>query len=192
MNPTRNAAATTWSPSAISPRIPDHALARYPGAARPPEQHTGAELTRLMALLQQAGAETIAVGHGRDPASVTAARALDAAWTAGGGIVAAVIDWPATAASWLRPARRLTADHPDAWVIADTIAGCARVVRRLVEQANWTPARTVGFAGLADPDLIALTAPVSLAGMTGATAAGGTWRVGHDRVIRADEPDRTR
>jgi hypothetical protein len=166
-----------------SPRIPDHVLARYPDAVRPPEAHTDAELTRLVTMLQQARAVTIAIGHGRDPASVTAARALHAAWISAGGAVLAIVDWPAVAASWLRPARRLTAGDPDAWVIADTVAGCAQAVRRLAEQTNWSPARTVGFAGLARPDLVALTAPTSLAGMTGPTASGGTWRVGPDRTI---------
>jgi hypothetical protein len=143
-------------------------------------------------MLQQAGADSIAIGHGRHPAPVTAARARHAAWTTAGGGVLDSVDWPETAASWLRPARRLTAGAPDARVLADSIAGCAQVLRRLAQQANWTPARTVGFAGLAGDDLVALTAPISLAGMTGPTATGGTWRIGHHHVIRTDEPHRLR
>jgi hypothetical protein len=122
---------SSWRSPRRSPQIPDHTLARYPAAVRPPEQHTSAELTRLLAMLQQAGVDTIAVG--RDPASVTAAQALGGAWITAGGTVLAVVNWPATAASWLRPARRLTADHPDAWVIADTVAGCAQLARRLAD-----------------------------------------------------------
>jgi len=137
-------------------------------------------------MLRRAGADTIAIGHGRDPASVAAGHALHTAWSGTGGSVLAMVDWPGTAASWLRPARRLTAGDPDAWVIADTVAGSAQVVRRLAELASWAPTRTVGFAGLASPDLIALTEPTSLAGMSGATASGGTWRVAHGRVILAD------
>ena len=60
---------------------------------------------------------------------------------------------------------------------------------------HWQPyryTRTVGFAGLASLDLIALTTPTSLAGMTGATATGGTWRVGPDHSIVTDKPDRPR
>jgi hypothetical protein len=184
------ASSRQWPSS--SPRISDHTLARYPSAVTPPGPHTGAELASLRRMLRQAGAATIAVGHGHAPASVAAARALAAAWTAAGGTVLGVVDWPAAAASWLRPARRLTAGHPDAWVIADTVAGCAQVVRRLAEQPNWAATRTVGFAGLASPDLVALTTPTSLAGMTGATATGGTWRVGPDHLIVTDKPDRPR
>jgi len=146
----------------------------------------------MVAMLQEAGAESIAIGHGRHPASVAAARAVQAAWTTAGGSALDRVDWPETAASWLRPARRLTAGAPDAWVLAASIAGCAQVVRRLAQQANWTPARTVGFAGLAGDDLVALTAPISLAGMTGPTATGGTWRIGDDHVLLTDEPHRVR
>ena len=39
------------------------------------------------------------------------------------GQIAVVVDWPPPAASWLRTAQRLTANDPDAWVIADTSAG---------------------------------------------------------------------
>jgi hypothetical protein len=110
------ASSRRWPSS--SRRIPDHTLARYPSAVTPPGQHTGAELARLLRMLRQAGVDTIAIGHGRAPASVAAARALEAAWTAAGSIVLDIVDWPAVAASWLRPARRLTAGNPDAWIIA--------------------------------------------------------------------------
>ena len=114
------ASSRRWPSS--SPRIPDHALGRYPSAVTLPGQHTGAELA----------------------------------------------------------------------TIADTIAGCAQVVRRLAEQPNRVATRTVGFAGLDSLDLIALTTPTSLAGMTGATATGDTWRVGPDHIIVTDKPDRPR
>src|SRR4029079_7589089 len=94
------------------------------------------------AMLQKAGADRIAIGHGRHPASVAAARALHAAWTAAGGSALDRVDWPETPASWLRPARRLTAGDPDAWVLADSIAGCAQVVRRLAPQGECAHTRT--------------------------------------------------
>ena len=183
---------TTSTPPERSPRIPEHTLARYPDSVRSARQHTAPELNHMVAMLQKAGADRIAIGHGRHPASVAAARALHAAWTAAGGSALDRVDWPETPASWLRPARRLTAGDPDAWVLADSIAGCAQVVRRLAQQENWTPARTIGFAGLASDDLVALTAPISLAGMCGPTATGGMWRIGDDRVVLADEPHRVR
>jgi hypothetical protein len=173
-----------------SPRVPGQALARYPAASQPPRPHTAAELARLIRLLREAGACAIAIGHGRHPASAAAAAELAAAWTAGPGEVVTVVDWPAVAASWLRPAQRLTAAQPDAWVLADTPAGGAQLASRLAGQPTWTPARTFGFASLASPDLVALARPGSLAGLTGATASGGSWQIGHSLLVINDDPVR--
>ena len=63
------------------------------------------DLARTLALLRGMEATLVAVGHGRDPDSVAAARAFLAAWE---GQIAVVVDWPPSAASWLRQARRLT------------------------------------------------------------------------------------
>lgn len=101
----------------------------------------------------------------------------------------AVVDWPAAAASWLRPAQRLAGSQPDAWILADTPAGCAQLARRLTGQPGWTPGRTFGFASVATPDLLALTPPGALAGMTGATAAGGSWRIGQGLLLVNDDPE---
>jgi Periplasmic binding protein len=168
----------------VSPRIPAGRLARYPRASRLPAGHTAAELDRLLQLLRAAGAATVAIGHGRHPASVAAARALAAGWTQTGGTVLDVIGYPADAASWLRPARRLAGGQPGAWVIADTPAGCAQLAGRLAGQPGWTAARTFGFASVATADLIALAGPGLLDGMTGATAAGDAWRIEDGRLIR--------
>ena len=85
-------------------------------------------------------AHLVAIGHGRDEASIAAARAFLAAWPRD---VAVIVDWRATAASWLRPAQRLTEAGADAWVIADTPAAWANVERRLRETGKWDPMRTV-------------------------------------------------
>jgi hypothetical protein len=98
------------------------------------------DLARTLQLLSEMDARLVAVGHGRDVRSVAAARAFAAAWP---HEVAVVVDWPPSAASWLRPAQRLTAVDPDAWVIADTPQGWANVERRLRELATWDPMRTV-------------------------------------------------
>ena len=103
--------------------------------------------------------------------------------------VLAVVDWPAVAASWLRPAQRLADSQPDAWILADTPAGCAQLTSRLTGQPGWTPGRTFGFASVATPDLLALTPPGALAGMTGATAAGGSWRIGQGLLLVNDDPE---
>jgi hypothetical protein len=123
-------------------------------------------------------------------AAQTAGTVPDAAQTAGtvpdaaqtDGTVLAVVSYPADAASWLRPARRLARGQPDAWVIADNPAGCAQLARRLAGQPGWAAARTLGFASVATADLISLAGPGLLDGMTGATPAGGTWRIENDRL----------
>jgi len=140
-------------------------------------------------MLRASRAETIAIGHGRHTASAGAADALAAAWAVGAGQVVAVVDWPAAAASWLRPAQRLAGSQPDAWILADTPAGCAQLASRLTGQPGWTPGRTFGFASVATPDLLALTPPGALAGMTGATAAGGSWRIGQGLLLVNDDPE---
>jgi hypothetical protein len=167
-----------------SPRIPARWLARCPRASQPPAAHTAAELARLLQLLQAGRADAIAIGHGRHPASAAAAWALAAAWTGSGGTVMDVVSYPAEAASWLRPARRLARDQPGAWVIADNPAGCAQLTRRLAGQPGWAAARTFGFASAATADLISLAGPGLLDGMTGPTPAGDTWRIEAGELTR--------
>ncbi|HEY3506020.1 MAG TPA: hypothetical protein VGN37_24940 [Actinocatenispora sp.] len=135
---------------------------------------TDPELAALLALLAGLGARTIAVGGARDEASRGAARVVAEAWRAGGGVVAATVDWPEAAASWLRQARRFTAYAPDAWVVAARPAGWLGMGRRLAASTDWSPARTVATAALADASLA--TAGV-FDGLRGATADGGTWRI---------------
>lgn len=85
----------------------------------------------------------ISIGHGRDAESTAWARSFANRWLDGGGEVCAVVSWPAGAASWLRPARALTRDAPDAWVVADELTTWAHVADRLRTSTAWDPARTV-------------------------------------------------
>ncbi|WP_406324622.1 hypothetical protein [Streptomyces sp. NBC_01637] len=57
-----------------------------------------------------------------------------------------MVDWPESAASWLRPATRLTSETPDAWVVAAAPLGFAQLARRLRRSTDWAPDRTVAFA----------------------------------------------
>jgi hypothetical protein len=150
-----------------------------------PTPHTYAELAALIGLLTipKSRIETVTIGHGRDANSLAAAEALTAAWEARGGKVLASVDWPETAASWLRPARRLTAEAPDAWVMAGAPLGFAQLARRLRHSTDWDPARTFAFASLRDSRLPALAGPDTLHGLRGATADGGAWHVRHRWVM---------
>lgn len=157
-----------------SRRIPDRLFAEHPQSSRTPAPHTAREISTLIDLL--GGASTIAIGHGRHTTSRETAIAVSKAWRDLGRTVLGTVDWPAAAASWLKPASRLVSTHPDAWVIIDNPAGCAQLAIRLAEHDNWAATRTFGTASLDSPDTAALTAGV-LSGMRGATATGGTWRV---------------
>ncbi|GHD55394.1 hypothetical protein GCM10010317_040510 [Streptomyces mirabilis] len=147
--------------------------------------HTEAELAALIGLLTVAKSriETVTIGHSRDADSLAAAEAFAAAWEARGGKVLASVDWPEAAASWLRPARRLTAEAPDAWVMAAAPLGFAQLARRLRHSTDWDPARTFAFASLRDSRLPALTGQDTLHGLRGATTDGATWHVRHRWVM---------
>ncbi|MEU9546187.1 hypothetical protein [Streptomyces mirabilis] len=147
--------------------------------------HTEAELSALIGLLTapKSRIETLTIGHSRDADSLAAAEAFAAAWEARGGKVLASVDWPETAASWLRPASRLTAEAPDAWVMAAAPLGFAQLARRLRHSTDWDPARTFAFASLRDSRLPALTGPDTLHGLRGATTHGATWYVRHRWVM---------
>ncbi|MDX3073718.1 ABC transporter substrate-binding protein [Streptomyces sp. MI02-7b] len=147
-----------------------------------PAAHTAAELAAVLGLL--GGARVVAVGHSRDAASRDAAVAFAAAWRAAGREIAAVVDWPEEAASWLRPAQRLTADAPDAWAVAAAPRGWAQLVRRLRRGTGWDAARTAGFAALGDPRIAAATGTAALQGMRGAAPDGGVWHFDRGWVVR--------
>lgn len=163
------------------PRSPLVTAADLTGYGDPPTPgpHTAAELAALLALLtgQEPRIETVAVGHSRDELSRDAAEAFTAVWQARGGTVLSRVDWPESAASWLRPAGRLTAELPDAWVMAAAPLGFAQLARRLRHSTDWKPARTFAFASLRDSRLPALAGAGTLDGLRGATADGGTWDV---------------
>lgn len=161
-----------------SPRLGDGETAAY-GPLPAPAPHTGAELVALLDLLarERPTVRAVTVGHSRDAASRDAARAFTDAWQTAGGTVLDVVNWPETAASWLRAAGRLTTQEPDAWVVAAALPGFAQLARRLRHSTNWDPARTVAFAALRDSRLPALAGRGVLDGLCGAGADGDTWEV---------------
>ncbi|MCP2170181.1 type 1 periplasmic-binding domain-containing protein [Goodfellowiella coeruleoviolacea] len=175
---------TTPRGAARSPLVSATDLATHGVGLPTPAPHTAEELDALIGLLtgRSARVSTVAVGHSRDAAARVAAQAFTAAWTARGGTVLTVVDWPETAASWLRPAVRLTAQRPDAWVVAAAPLGFAQLARRLRHSTDWEPARTVAFASLHDSRLPALAGPDTVHGLRGASADGGTWAVRHGWV----------
>ncbi|MFE0186468.1 hypothetical protein [Streptomyces sp. NPDC058989] len=163
----------------LSPLLPHSEAAAY-GDLPTPGPHRDAELRALLGLLTapRTRISTVVVGHSRDAASRSAAAAFIEAWrTTGGRTVLAGVDWPETAASWLRAAVRFTTGEPDAWVVAAAPLGWAQMSRRLRHSTHWDPARTYGFASLGDSRLPALAGPATLQGMRGATADGALWTI---------------
>jgi len=148
------------------------------------------ELKTVITQLERLDARMVAVGHGRDARSRRAARLFTSTWTAGldpDGVhrqIACTVDWPAEAASWLRPARRLTETAVDAWVIADTPAGWTRMSERLRESTDWAAERTVAFSGLDSTVMVAGVPEGTLDGLVGATTAGGLWFVEGSKLRR--------
>ncbi|MFJ2867605.1 hypothetical protein [Kitasatospora sp. NPDC087314] len=162
-----------------SPLLPAPAATAY-GPLPAPAPHTAAELASLLRLLtdhRRPRLHSVTIGHSRDTASRDAATAFADAWRTAGHTVLAVVDWPEQAASWLRPAHRLTDREPDALVIAAAPLGWAQLARRLAHSTPWRPDRTFGFASLAEPAAVALAGDGVLDGVRGASADGGTWRI---------------
>lgn len=156
-----------------------------------PAPHTGPELAAIMGLLtgRSSRVAAISVGHARDDASRSAATAIVQAWEDHGGDVLGVVDWTEDAASWLRPATRLVAGAPDAWVVAGSPLGWAQMGRRLRHSTDWDPERTIAFSSLADVRLIELAGPDTFKGLQGALPGGGTWRIGNGLLIRYPSPE---
>lgn len=105
------------------------------------------------------------IGCAADPVSQVNARLLADAWP---GELLDTVVWPEVAASWLRQARRFTAQGPDAWLVTGTPAGWLGMARRLERSTSWSAARTVATSGLVS---------ASFAGMRGAYPDGRTWAV---------------
>ncbi|MFI0790337.1 hypothetical protein ACH4Q6_32640 [Streptomyces lydicus] len=176
------------SPADPSPLVPPDAASAYGRDTLPsPAPHTPFELTALLSLLTAARPRigTVVVGHSRDAASRASAAAFVTAWSAAEErTVLATVDWPETAASWLRPATRFAAGEPDAWVVAAAPLGWAQMSRRLRRSTTWDPARTYGFAALGDSRLPALAGAATLQGMRGVTADGGVWTLDRGWLVR--------
>ncbi len=143
------------------------------------------ELETVLALVRKHRAVLVNVGHGRSARSVADAEAFVEAWRERGGEIGAVVSWPATAASWLRPACRLAHGAPDAWVVADEREGWAGFGRRLAAQAAWRARRTVAFGGLADPGLPELAGWCATEGLSGADRDGRAWTFVDGRLENA-------
>ena len=122
----------------------------------------------------------IVLGAAADPISRANARLLASEWP---GEVCATVEWPETAASWLRQARRFTAPAPDAWLVTGTPAGWVGMGRRLAYSTNWSAARTVATAGLAGPLLIAAGGVDTFDGLRGAYPDGTLWAISRTLLV---------
>ncbi|MFD7155593.1 hypothetical protein ACFV9C_13390 [Kribbella sp. NPDC059898] len=135
----------------------------------------------LVGLARMRGARSIAIGSGRDPASVDAVRALADGWD---GEVVLELTWPETAASWMRQATRFAGADADLWIMFGPPLGWAQLTRRLLWSTPWDPARALLAAAVSDPRALDLVGRHNLTGIAGVTRAGQPWYVGaDDRIV---------
>lgn len=148
----------------------------------------GRELATVLRLAQGGGAVLANIGHSRDDECSTLAAAFTEAWQDLGGQVGEIVSWPATAASWLRPAGRFSAGAPDVWVVATQLDGWIGMGGRLAALTSWKAHSTVAFSGLMDRSLPLLVDRKAVDGLRGAAADGGVWTF-HDGSLRVSGPD---
>ena len=165
-----------------------------------------AELDMIVRMVAARDPGLVSVGHGAGSESALESAlesapesALESAlcatafaerWRERGGTIGAIVSWPESAASWLRPATRFAAGAPDLWVVADGPRGWAGMGPRLVADGRWDPRRTIAFAGLADPRLPDECPLAAVDGLSGAAADGTCWMFAGRDLIRVPEPPR--
>jgi hypothetical protein len=131
-----------------------------------------AELTSVYAMLRERGAILVAVGHADTTLDTAVAHAFAGHWRRHGGEISTIVSWPHSAASWQRPALRLVAGAPDAWVVSDSAAGWRRIGPRLVATGRWRARDTFAFDALADHRLPALAGHDATEGLSVALPDG--------------------
>ncbi|MFI9605095.1 hypothetical protein ACIHCX_35680 [Streptomyces sp. NPDC052043] len=141
---------------------------------------TEAEVSALVALARSRGAQTAAIGSGRDPLAHESMRAIAEAWERAGGEMARELTWPETAASWLRQATRFAAAEADLWIMHGPPLGWAQMTRRLLWSTPWQPAHTLLTGAVSDRRTLDLVGRHNLPGISGVTRDGDTWQLGPD------------
>ncbi|MEL4082309.1 MULTISPECIES: hypothetical protein [Arthrobacter] len=148
----------------------------------------GAEVRSLVTMALSRGATSVTIGSGRDLITRASARTIADAWSTSGHGVAVTIDWPETAASWLRPANRFAAASTDLWIMLGPPLGWAQMTRRLLWSTPWKPSRTLLTGGVSDPRALELVGLHNLTGIAGTTRAGSAWHLSADnRIITTPE-----
>jgi hypothetical protein len=160
-----------------SPRLNEWNIDQDGPAYAPPAWPTAEEISRTLSLASGRRAAAVAIGHGADGPSTAAARAFADAWLERDGTVLCTVRWPEKGASWLGPARRLTASEPDLYILGGAAAGLAQMIRRLLWSTGWSATKTVGFASASCATMHRLVGLHNLDGLAGATATGGTWEI---------------
>jgi len=157
------------------------------GVAFPPGGESAIAEAEVRALVETGlarGAQSIAIGSGRDPISRASAQTIADAWRRTGGEVGLELDWPETAASWLRPATRFATANADLWIMLGPPLGWAQMTRRLLWSTSWRPARALLAGSVSDPGTLDLVGLINLSGIAGTTSDGGDWHLSAgDRII---------
>lgn len=161
-------------------------LLRAQPSSQPDGSISGAEVAALVALARSRGTQVIAIGSGRAPAALDAARALAESWERAGGDIALELTWPETAASWLRQASHFAAADADLWIMLGPPLGWAQMTRRLLWSTPWKPAHALLAGALCEPGTLDLVGLHNIPGIAGVTRDGQSWHLDSDDRIVTD------
>lgn len=89
---------------------------------------------------------SLIIGHSRDQTTRDAAQLLISFLDSRGVEVRDVVDWPDSAASWLRQANRFIATAPDLWVALISHEHGWTQMRQRLRNSDWDPDRTLVIA----------------------------------------------
>lgn len=156
-------------------------------------------LYRLLAWLEECDSEiySLSIGHSRETPARQMATELSLLWQSSptwvrpeGGSVLRTVDWPETAASWLRPAQRFARPVPGNWVVLGDFASWLPMSQRLAAQPGWDAAKTFALFSN-DAQLLAHSGwPAALEGLRGLLTTGSRWEVAGGKCrVAAFVPD---
>jgi len=133
---------------------------------------------------------SLSIGHNREETNINIAACIANKWIetqnwvrSEGGYILNVVDWPESAASWLRQAKQLNQDNPDAWVIISSFKSAMQILQRLSAEKNWIPERTFCLFSSNCEMMNKITPWAGLNGLKGLLTNGRRWIIEEEKLI---------